>query len=111
MKDIEYGFIKEMLTPYCYCRSPQSKGMYIIGSMMPMTILGAVVCVFGIVFASPILMLIGGFQFGVAGVAASTVSCQILSALALMLYTHKNCPPLSHSSRLSGGTSQKQALA
>lgn len=62
MKDIEYGFIKELITPYCYCRSPLSKGMYILGSLMPMTILGAVVCVFGIIFASPILMLIGGFQ-------------------------------------------------
>ena len=62
MKDIEYGFIKEMLTPYCYCRSPQSKGMYIIGSMMPMTILGAVVCVFGIIFASPVIMLVGCLQ-------------------------------------------------
>ena len=41
------------------------------------------------------VVLIRGLQFGVAGVAASTVSCQILSALALIWYTHKNCPPLS----------------
>ena len=62
MKDIEYGFIKEMLTPYCYCRSPLSKGMYLIGSLMPMTLLGTVVCIFGIIFASPALMLTGLLQ-------------------------------------------------
>ena len=62
MKDIEYGFIKEMLTPYCYCRSPLSKGMYLFGSMMPMTVLGTVVCIFGIIFASPCLMVVGLIQ-------------------------------------------------
>ena len=41
------------------------------------------------------LLLIGVFRLGVAGVAVSTVFCQILSALALILYTHRNCPPLS----------------
>ena len=41
------------------------------------------------------ILLIKVLHFGVAGVAASTVSCQVLSALALIWYTHKNCPPLS----------------
>ena len=41
------------------------------------------------------VVLIKVLHFGVAGVAASTVSCQILSALALIWYTHRNCPPLS----------------
>jgi len=62
MKDIEYGFIKEMLTPYCYCRSPLNKGQYIFGSMMPMTLLGIVVCVSGIIFANVFLMIIGLLQ-------------------------------------------------
>ena len=62
MKDIEYGFIKEMLTPYCYCRSPLTKVQYIFGSMMPMTILGVIVCILGIVFANIFLMIIGLLQ-------------------------------------------------
>ena len=37
-KDIEFGFQKENLTPYCTCASPLSKPIYILGSMMPMTI-------------------------------------------------------------------------
>ena len=77
MKDIEYGFIKEMLTPYCYCRSPLSKGMYLFGSMMPMTILGVVVCVFGIIFASPALMIVGLLQV-VGGSGDILVSSMLL---------------------------------
>lgn len=77
MKDIEYGFIKEMLTPYCYCRSPLSKGMYLFGSMMPMTILGIVVCVFGIIFASPALMIVGLLQV-VGGSGDILVSSMLL---------------------------------
>ena len=62
MKDIEYGFIKELITPYCYCRAPLSKGQYIFGSMMPMTILGLGLSVLGIVFSSPALMIAGLLQ-------------------------------------------------
>lgn len=62
MKDIEYGFIKEMITPYCYCRAPLSKGQYIFGSMMPMTILGLGLSVLGIVFSSPALLIAGLLQ-------------------------------------------------
>ena len=62
MKDIEYGFIKEMITPYCYCRAPLSKGQYIFGSMMPMTILGIGLSVLGIVFSSPALLVAGLLQ-------------------------------------------------
>lgn len=62
MKDIEYGFIKEMITPYCYCRAPLSKRQYIFGSMMPMTILGLGLSVLGIVFSSPALLIAGLLQ-------------------------------------------------
>ena len=77
MKDIEYGFIKEMLTPYCYCRSPLSKGMYLIGSLMPMTLLGTVVCIFGIIFANPALMITGLLQV-MGGSGDILVSCMLL---------------------------------
>ena len=62
MKDIEYGFIKEMITPYCYCRAPLSKGQYILGSMMPMTILGLGLSILGIVFSIPALTIAGLLQ-------------------------------------------------
>ena len=53
LKDIEFGFIASNLTPYCYCASPLSKGMYLFGSMMPMTVLGIVLGIVGIIIASP----------------------------------------------------------
>lgn len=62
MKDIEYGFLVEKLTPYCYCRSPLTKNQYLFGSLMPMTVLGLVVCILGIIMASPALMIVGIIQ-------------------------------------------------
>lgn len=82
MKDIEYGFIKEKITPYCYCQSPLSKGAYIFGSMMPMTVLGLLVCILGIAIASPIAMFIGVMQLvGGAG--------DILITFMLLRYNSK----------------------
>lgn len=57
-KDIEFGFQKETLTPYCTCASPLSKSIYILGSMMPMTILGVILGVVSIfVGFSPLLFV------------------------------------------------------
>ena len=61
-KDIEFGFIKENLTPYCTCSSPLSKPMYIFGSLMPMTILGIVLGVVSVFIASPLLLVIAVIQ-------------------------------------------------
>ena len=57
-KDIEFGFQKETLTPYCTCASPLSKSIYILGSMMPMTILGVILGIVSIfVGFSPVLFV------------------------------------------------------
>lgn len=57
LRDIQYGFIKEQLTPYCACLCPLSKKMYIIGSMMPMTILGILLGIVSI-FTGQLLLLV-----------------------------------------------------
>ena len=65
-KDIEFGFQKETLTPYCTCTSPLSKSIYILGSMMPMTILGVILGVVSIfvgffpLLVVAIIQIIGG---------------------------------------------------
>lgn len=41
-KDIEFGFIKKYLTPYCTCKVALSKGAYILGALMPLIILGII---------------------------------------------------------------------
>lgn len=37
---IEFGLIREYLTPYCYCGAPLLRWQYILGSAMPTIILG-----------------------------------------------------------------------
>lgn len=61
-KDIEFGFIKEKITPYCTCLSPLKKSLYIFGSLMPMTILGIVVGVLSIFLGNVVMLIIGCFQ-------------------------------------------------
>ncbi|MBQ4046171.1 MAG: DUF3267 domain-containing protein [Lachnospiraceae bacterium] len=41
-KDIEFGFMKEYLTPYCTCACPLTRGQYIIGTLMPLVLLGLI---------------------------------------------------------------------
>ena len=57
-KDIEYGFIKEQLTPYCTCLSPLKKSAYIFGSLMPMTILGIILGIVSIFVGNICLFVI-----------------------------------------------------
>jgi len=67
-KDIEYGFIKEQLTPYCTCLSPLKKPAYIIGSLMPMTILGIILGIVSIFAGNICLFVIALLQaFGGSG--------------------------------------------
>ena len=61
-KDIEYGFIKEKLTPYCTCLSPLSKPRYIFGSLMPMTLLGIVPGLISIFVGNIAVMVIALMQ-------------------------------------------------
>lgn len=58
-KDIEFGFMKEFLTPYCTCRVPLSKGHYILGALMPCIILGLFPAALGILLGSHLLFWIG----------------------------------------------------
>ena len=62
MKDIQYGFIKEQLTPYCACLCPLSKKTYIIGSLMPMTILGILLGIVSIFVGQLLLLIISLLQ-------------------------------------------------
>ena len=67
-KEIEFGFIKEKLTPYCTCKVPMSKSRYVIGSIMPATILGLGFGIAGIITGNFLVMIIGAMQvFGGAG--------------------------------------------
>lgn len=76
-KDIEFGFMKETLTPYCTCRSPLSKPLYILGSMMPMTILGIVAGIVSVFTGSLVLLIIAALQI-MGGAGDILISCMLL---------------------------------
>ena len=58
-KDIEFGFMKEYLTPYCTCTTPLLKSHYIMGALMPCVVLGVVPTAIGILLGSHLLFWIG----------------------------------------------------
>lgn len=67
-KDVQFGFNKKTLTPYCTCLSPIKKPVYILGALMPMTILGIITGVIAIILGNPFIMLFSVFHvFGGAG--------------------------------------------
>ena len=58
-KDIEFGFVKEYMTPYCACSCPLTKGKYIAGALMPLFILGIIPIAAAIAAGSWLLLWIG----------------------------------------------------
>lgn len=66
-KDIEFGFIPEMITPYCVCNSSLRKYQYMIGLLMPFFVLGVCVSIVGIVLGNLVLLISGSFQIVCAG--------------------------------------------
>ena len=58
-KDIEFGFMKQYLTPYCTCGVPLKKGSYIFGALAPLVLLGILPMIAGILTNSLGLLLLG----------------------------------------------------
>ena len=58
-KDIEFGFMKEYLTPYCTCTTPLLKSHYILGALMPCIVLGILPTAIGILLGSHLWFWIG----------------------------------------------------
>lgn len=58
-KDIEFGFMKQYLTPYCTCGVPLRKGAYIFGALMPLILLGILPMIAGILWGHFGLLLLG----------------------------------------------------
>ena len=69
--------MKETLTPYCTCASPLSKPIYILGSMMPMTILGIVAGIIAIFTGSIVLLIISAIQI-MGGAGDILISAMLL---------------------------------
>ncbi len=57
--DIEFGFMKQYLTPYCACLVPLTKGQYIFGALMPLVLLGILPMAAGILMGSMATLFMG----------------------------------------------------
>ena len=66
-KDIEFGFMKEYLTPYCTCTTPLLKSHYIMGALMPCVVLGIFPTAIGILLGSHLLFWTGIVMILAAG--------------------------------------------
>ena len=67
LRDIEFGFMKQYLTPYCTCTVPLSKGQYIFGALMPLVVLGLLPMLAGILLGSLPMLLMGIIMADAAG--------------------------------------------
>ena len=57
--DIEFGFMKKYLTPYCTCTEPLSKRAYVAGALMPLIVLGILPAAASMFNGSYIMLLTG----------------------------------------------------
>ena len=64
-KAVEFGFMRESLTPYCTCAEPLGRASYITGSLAPLVVLGLAPAIAGValgagvVFVLALLMILG----------------------------------------------------
>lgn len=72
-KDISFGVIWSMLTPYCCCSTTLKKYQYLIGGMMPTIILGILPSVYGLITGNFPVFVIGLFM--ILGGGADLVIC------------------------------------
>ena len=61
-KDISFGVIWSMLTPYCCCKTTLKKGQYLLGGIMPTIVLGILPGVYASFFGSYWVMLMSLFM-------------------------------------------------
>lgn len=66
-RDIEFGVIWQMLTPYCTCRQPLRKGQYMTGLLMPCLLLGIIPSVVSWFTHSLLGIAVGAFMIIGAG--------------------------------------------
>ena len=90
-KDIEFGVIWSMLTPYCTCKSALTRPQYILGSLMPTLLLGfglgaAAVAAGNLLlfFLAEVMVFGGGGDFLIVG------------KLLAFRTNHKNCIYMDH---------------
>ena len=89
--DIEFGFMKKYLTPYCTCTEPLSKRAYVAGALMPLIVLGILPAAASM-FNGSYIMLLTGLIMIVAAAGDIMIAYYILtyrtSAEEVLYYDH-----------------------
>ena len=65
-KDIEFGFMTKYLAPYCTCNAPLTKKQYILGSLMPLILLGILPTIAALINGSYLMLMTGIIMTGAA---------------------------------------------
>jgi len=81
LADIEFGFMKEYLTPYCTCLCPLERRGYLIGTLAPLVVLGLIPTAVGIA--------VGSFAWTMIGLVM-TLAAGGDVLVAIMLLRHKS---------------------
>ena len=76
--DIEFGFMREYLTPYCTCKVPLTKGRYIVGALSPLVLLGIAPLLWGL-FAGSFFWLWIGLAMTIAAGGDILIVLKVLS--------------------------------
>lgn len=90
-KDIEFGIIWKMLTPYCTCKDALTKLQYIIGSLMPALILGFGLGLVSIITGNLLLFVLA--EFMIVGGGGDFL---IVGKLLMFRTKHKDCIYMDH---------------
>lgn len=90
-KDIEFGILREHMTPYCTCLAPLEKRSYIIGAAMPTIVLGIIPAIAAYPLASTLLLYIG-VAMTVAGVGDAMIILKVMqhkqTKPEMLIYDH-----------------------
>ncbi len=76
-KDIEFGIMKPSMSPYCTCLAPLEKTQYIIGTVMPLLLLGILPMSAGIVMNNTNLLFMG-IVMAVSAAGDILIICRLL---------------------------------
>ena len=58
-KEVEFGFSRQQLMPYCWCGAPLTGRQYLLGSLMPLAVLGVIPCMAACLVCWPAWLWLG----------------------------------------------------
>ena len=90
-KDIEFGVMRDTLTPYCVCNEPLRKGPYIAGALMPLLTLGILPLALAYSLGNAILLYLG-IMMTTSAIGDAMIVVRVLRHKAgskdILLYDH-----------------------